>query len=164
MEQTVSTSTINDTGGDAQLVKVSGRMGSLLDGALGDGLETSRPGTSSSRRAAPKTIRIVNFEGWGPDAWSDGEVLGWFTFELESPEPKELMLSGRARIFIDGELTDLSPDGECAQIRIWANDEMECLASGDTLTINTGHKGRIWVGISMPDGLPVSFVPEIVDR
>jgi len=163
MEQAVSASGIIVEGGHAELAKLSGRMGSLLNGAIGDGLTDDRPATKGGGRSKRKSLRITNLEGWGPAAWENGEILAWFNFKLESPDSREVILSGKPRVFIDGDLSEEAPDGSRPQIRIWTDENEELLAEGNKLKIKSDQAELIWVGISIPEETAVSFTPEIVE-
>lgn len=163
MEQAVSAPGINAEGGTAELARLSGTMGALLNGALGDRLTVHRPGNKGGRQRAKRSLRITNLEGWGPAEWDSGEVLAWFRFEVDSPGAREITLSGKAKVFIDGEVSDETPDGLRPEIRIWADKDEEFLAEGDTLTVNSDNASQLWVGLSIPEECAVSFTPEILE-
>lgn len=164
MELVAGTTQIVATGQGAELARVSGRMGALLAGAIGDGLSPSRRGGkrgSSPRK--PKSLRIVNLEGYGPAEWDEGEVLAWFSFEVESPDSREIILSGHPKVFIDGENSDDAPDGTRPEIRAWLNKDEELMGTSERLIIDSSDASTVWVGITIPADCAVSFTPEIIE-
>lgn len=163
MEQVASAAQINAEGQGAELAKLSGRMGSLLAGAPGDGLSPSRPngkGRGSSRN--PKSLKICELEGYGPAEWEGDEVLAWFSFRVESPDPREVTLTGSPKIFIDGENSEEAPDGSRSEVRVWLDRDEKLIGKGANVTLNTDEVDLVWVGISIPDESAVSFTPEIL--
>jgi hypothetical protein len=163
MEQAVAPTVLRPESGHAELAKLSGRMGSLLNGAIGDGLSPKRPAGGKGSPSRRKSLRITDLVGWGPALWDNGEILAWFNFKLESPDARQIVLSGQPKVFIDGELSDEAPDGTRPEIRIWTDENEEFLAEGETLSIKGNQTDLIWVGISIPDQSAISFVPEIVE-
>jgi len=162
MEQMAGTAQINPTGQGAELAKLSGRMGALLAGAMGDGLSPSRPaGKRSTSSKASRALRITNLDGYGPAEWEDREVLAWFSFQVESPDSRDITLSGVPKVFIDGENAEEAPDGTRPEIRVWLNKHEELIGTGECAVINTSETSQIWVGITIPDDSAVSFTPEI---
>jgi hypothetical protein len=163
MEQSVAPQGITgaDTGG-AELAGLSGAMGALLDGAIGDGLTIDKPRRRKTGKSTPRRLRITDLQPWGPDEWEDGEVLAWFTFSVQSPDVRDITLTGRPRVFIDGELSELSPGGLKPEIRVWADKDEKLLAEGSSLSISTDDASLIWVGISIPENVALSFTPEII--
>lgn len=166
MELTSSPRSITTESGKAPLAPLSDRMGSLLAGAIGDGISINRPaakrrgGDSGSKKGS--SLKIRDFQGWGPDEAANGEVLAWFTFDVDGPADKEITLTGTPRVFIDGEKADTAPNGEKPEIRIWATDDSETILSEETtLTLLVSEAKDIWVGISIPDDVAVSFHPEL---
>lgn len=163
MEQISSAVQINAEGQGAELGKLAGRMGALLAGSLGDGLSPSRPNgkvRASSRK--PKALRVCDLEGYGPAEWDNGEVLAWFSFRVESPEPRDVTITGTPKVFIDGENSDEAPDGTRPEIRVWLDKDENLIANGPSVVTSTDQTGLVWVGISIPDDSAVSFTPEIV--
>lgn len=164
MEQVAGVTQIVTTGNGAELASLSGRMGALLDGAIGDGLSPSRrAGRRGKSSRKPNSLRIVNFEGYGPAEWGEGEVLAWFSFGVESPEPREITLSGHPKVFIDGENSDDAPDGDRPEIRVWLNKDEELLGTSERITLDSSDASTIWVGITIPADCAVSFMPEILE-
>ena len=162
MEQVASAVQINAEGQGAELGKLSGRMGGLLTGALGDGLSLSRPsGRTRGSSGKPKTLKICELEGYGPEEWENGEVLAWFSFRVESPDSREVTLTGSPKVFIDGENSDDTPDGTRPEIRVWLDGDEKLIGNGASVLVSTDKADRIWVGISIPDESAVSFTPEI---
>lgn len=162
MGLTMSNRSINTEAGNAPLAPLSGRLGALLGGAMGDGVTIKKPKGKSRGKGGRTQLRIKNFEGWGPDESADGEVLAWFTFDVEGPSDKKVTLTGTPRVFIDGEKADMAPNGQKPEIRVWATNKSEKVLSKETrLTLEVKKATDIWVGISIPDDVAVSFYPEI---
>ena len=165
MELTMSNRPVTTEAGNAPLAPLSDRMGSLLAGAMGDGISINRPTAKRSGGGGSRSsnsLKIKDFQGWGPDEAANGEVLAWFTFDVEGPDDKEITLSGNPRVFIDGEKADTAPNGEKPEIRVWAtNASLDILSEEATLTLPVSEAKDIWVGISIPDDVAISFYPEI---
>lgn len=164
MEQAVSAIPVKSENGNAELAKLSSRMGSLLSGALGDGISLERPATRKRKGGGKKkSLRIVGLEGIGPAEWVNGEILAWFSFSIESSEPKNIKVTGTSKIYIDGELSNDSPDGSRPEIRIWTDKNDQVLSNSSTLEIDSGKAVNIRVGISIPKESAISFTPEIIE-
>lgn len=169
MQQVVGASSVNVQGGRIELAALSNRLGSLLPGARGDAPSPSARGSKPRVGSGmARDIAVKDLEGIGPDVWCDGTsetLLAWFSFAIDSRKEVEVEISGAAKVFIDGENSDVAPDGTRPEIRIWLDDDTD----GDRKVIGRGEcvrttvKGtrRIAVGISIPAGLAVSFYPEV---
>lgn len=155
---------LGSKGKGAQLAGLSDALGSLLGGSLGDSLSVDKPKKDKRNKSTPKTKKITNLDAYGPYSWKDEEVLAWFSFSVESPKNEELTLTGRAKVYIDGELSDESPGGLRPQIRVWADEQKNPLSYEQTLTTSSRQGKLIWVGISIPENMAVTFTPEFVDK
>lgn len=162
MELAMPNRSVTTVAGNAPLAPLSDRMGSLLLGAIGDGTSKKRGKGKSGSKSKSKQLMITDFQGWGPDESADGEILAWFTFNVDGPPQQRITLTGSASVFIDGEKSESAPNGEKPEIRVWATKQsQDILGKEDSLELEVQDATDIWVGISIPDDVAVSFHPEI---
>lgn len=165
MENTMSARLSNQQSAGTYLAPVSERMGSILSGGFGDGLNgrsaSRKKGRSAAKRSRSGRPSIHNLQASTPAETEDGEVLAWFSFEVHGPPEQKIVLTGNPMVYIDGERIRTAPNGRVPEIRVWADKNEEVLSDESELALTVNEASLIWVGITIPDEVAITFQPEI---
>ena len=148
----------------AELAGLSGAMGVLLAGSLGDGLTVDKSRRAKRGKPIPTFKKITKLRAFGPDTWKNDEVLAWFSFSVETPKTERVTLIGNAKVYIDGEMSDETPNGLRPKVRVWMDETEKALSLEQALTIDVSKSKGIWVGVSIPENMAVAFTPEFADK